>query len=269
MSGMNHLEIYAFLQKSNCRQCQFPTCLAFAAAVMMGEGRLSLCPHLESNVVEQIEKRLDKGPSAVQEDLDRALKDLRRQILSVDFPEASERLGASLSDDALTVRCLSKNFTVDSEGNVRSDCHTTPRLIIPLLNYILRSAGKNLSGRWVLLRELHGGANWSRLFGQRCEKPLKRLIDAHTDLFEDIIDIFGGSPMEDISSADVSIVIHPLPKVPILIRYWYREGDFDSILSLLFDATAGENLNIDSLYLLCVGLVTMFERIVLTHGKSS
>jgi DNA-binding CsgD family transcriptional regulator len=64
----------------------------------------------------------------------------------------------------------------------------------------------------------------------------------------------------------ISIVIHPLPKVPVLIRYWKKDGDFDSALTLLFDATACENLGIERLYMICVGLVTMFERIALTHG---
>lgn len=269
MSKMSHLEIYALLQKSNCRKCEVPTCLAFAAAVMRGEKRLDLCPYLEPDVIEQIEGRLGTRQSSVQNDWDEALRQLRQQIMSVDLSEAAQRLGASLSGDALAVRCLSKSFSIDSKGNVRSDCHTTPWLIIPLLSYVIHGAGKSLSGKWVLFKELNGGANWYRLFGQRCEKPLKRLVDAHTDLFEDIIDLFGGIPAEDGYSADVSIVIYPLPKVPILIRYWRRDGDFDSSLSLFFDAVAEENLRIDLLYIICVGLVTMFEKIVLTHGKTS
>ncbi len=167
------------------------------------------------------------------------------------------------------MRCLSKDFHIDSEGNVRSDCHTTPWLIIPLFVYIIHCAGKRAAGRWCQFKELDGGAGWGRLLGQRCEKPLKRLVDTHTDLFEDIIDIFDGRLMEASACCDISIVIHPLPKVPILIRYWKKEGDFDSVLTLLFDSTAKDNLGVESLFTICVGLVTMFERIVLTHGNSS
>jgi len=266
---MSHLEVYALLQKSNCRQCELPTCLAFAAAVMRGEKRLDLCPYLEPDVIERIEGRLDTRRPTVRDDWDEVIRQLRQQIMSVDFSEAAQRAGASFSGDELVVRCLSKSFSIDSKGNVKSDCHTTPWLIVPLLSYIIHGAGKSLSGKWVLFKELKGGADWYRLFGQRCEKPLKKLVDAHTDLFELIIDIFGGIAVADSSSADVSVVICPLPKVPILIRYWRRDGDFDSSLSLFFDAVAEENLRIDLLYIICVGLLTMFEKIVLTHGKSS
>jgi len=268
MKQISHLEIYKFLQKTNCRQCELPTCLAFAAAVMRGEKRLDLCPYIDSNVLGQLEGKL--GPrSTIEEERDRALEQLRAQIQAVDFGEAAERLEVSHSGNALTVKCLIKDFHIDPAGNVRSDCHTTPWLIVPLLNYIIHGAGKRASGRWVLFKELDGGADWSRLFGQRCEKSLKKLVDTHTDLFEYIIDIFDGRLVEESSSCDISVVIHPFPKVPVLIRYWRKEGDFDSVLTLLFDSTAGDNLGIESLYMLCVGLVTMFERIALTHGSRS
>jgi hypothetical protein len=236
--------------------------------VIRGEKRLDLCPHVDSSVLEQFRERLDTRP-AIQEERTGALKDLRSQIQAIDLVEAAERLGASHSGDTLTVKCLSKDFHIDSEGNVRSDCHTTPWLVIPLLNYIIHCAGKEVAERWVLFRELEGGADWGRLFAQRCEKPLKQLIDTHTDLFEDIIVIFDGRPMEDSLSCDFSIIIHPLPKVPVLIRYWRKEGDFDSALTLMLDSTAVDNLGIEPLYTICVGLVTMFERIALTHENLS
>jgi hypothetical protein len=114
-----------------------------------------------------------------------------------------------------------------------------------------------------------GGADWGPLFGQRAEKPLKKLIDCHTDLFEILFDLFDGELIESPADCDISIVIHPLPKVLVLIRYWKKEGDFDSALTLLFDSTAGANLGVEPLYMICVGLVTMFERIALTHGRLS
>ena len=165
------------------------------------------------------------------------------------------------------MRCLSKDFHIDQGGNVRSDRHLTPWLIVPLLNYVIHGAGKKIAGRWVLFKELDGGADWGRLFAQRCEKPLKRLIDNDIDLFENVIDIFDGRPIEDSLPCYLSIVIRPLPKVPVLIRYWKKEGDFDSALTLMFDSTAKDNLGIEQLNTICVGLVTMFERIVLTHGN--
>lgn len=39
-------EIYKLLPRTNCRECGYPTCLAFAAALRSGEVRLEQCPLL-------------------------------------------------------------------------------------------------------------------------------------------------------------------------------------------------------------------------------
>ncbi|MBS7623502.1 acetyl-CoA decarbonylase/synthase complex subunit gamma [Candidatus Bathyarchaeota archaeon] len=40
------LEIYMHLPKKNCGECEFPTCMAFAAAIMEHKTELGDCPHL-------------------------------------------------------------------------------------------------------------------------------------------------------------------------------------------------------------------------------
>ena len=269
MSKLNHLEICKLLPKSNCRKCGLLTCLAFAASVMNGEKRLGDCPYLESQVIEQFEGTPHKRLSSVENDWEHALNQLRKQVETIDFSSSAERLGAAFSGDRLAIKCLSKHFFVDTKGNVASDCHTTRWLVAPLLSYIIHCEGNAVTGKWIPLRELRNGVHWSRLFGQRCEKPLKQVMDNYTDLFEYIIDIFDGIPAPGSFSSDIAVVIYPLPKLPILICYWKKEGNSDSALSLFFDSTAEDNLNIESIYTLGVGLVTMFERIALTHGKTS
>lgn len=86
-----------------------------------------------------------------------------------------------------------------------------------------------------------------------------------TDLFEDMIRAFNGKQVENHYDSDVSLVLRPLPKVPILICYSKPEDGFESILNVFFDSTAEDHLNIESIYLLAVGLVRMFEKIALRH----
>lgn len=40
------LELYERLPKKNCDECNFPTCMAFAAAILAGSARLEDCPHI-------------------------------------------------------------------------------------------------------------------------------------------------------------------------------------------------------------------------------
>jgi hypothetical protein len=104
------------------------------------------------------------------------------------------------------------------------------------------------------------------LFGQRCEKPLKKLADTHTDLFEIVVDLFSGHHVEQQFDSDISVVLHPLPRVPILISYWKPEDGLESDLHLFFDDTAEDQLNMDAIYTLGTGLTVMFEKIAQRHA---
>ena len=57
-----------------------------------------------------------------------------------------------------------------------------------------------------------------------------------------------------------------MPRVPILICYWKPEDGLESSLNVFFDVTISDNLNIEFVYSLGIGLVTMFEKISLRHG---
>ena len=266
MSQLNNpMEIFKLLNKSNCRECNEPTCLAFAVAVFKGQKQLNECPHLKSDIIERFGGNIKKGKT-VEQDMDELAAKLKRKISEIDLSLAAQRLGAVFSNDKLTIKILGKDFSVDSTGNFSSDIHVHPWVTIPVLNYIIDGAGVPVSEKWVSFRELKNGKTWHRLFGQRCEKPLKRIADTYTELFEDLIHIFNGRQVKNHYASDISLVLYPLPKVPILICYWKPEDGLESSLNIFFDSTAEDNLNIESIYALGAGLVIMFEKIALRHG---
>jgi len=267
MSNLNSpIEILKLLNKSNCKECKEPTCLAFAAAVFNGKRELAECPHLESDVIERFrsEAKTRKSP---EQDLEESMEQFKRKVASIDLSSAAARLGVKFSDGKLTIRICGKNFHVDSDGNLFSEIHMHPWVTIPVLSYILNCKGVPVSGKWVPFRELEGGKTWYRLFGQRCENPLKKVADTYTDLFNDMLHIFNGKQVENHYQSDISLVLHPLPLVPILICYWKPEDGLESTLNMFFDSKAEENLNIEAIYSLGTGLVRMFEKIALTHGS--
>ncbi|MDP3285005.1 MAG: DUF3786 domain-containing protein [Desulfobacterales bacterium] len=267
MAGPNNpMEVFRLLDKSNCRQCNEPTCLAFAAAVFKGQRRLDECPHLESGIIKQFGVNTAK-PENTDREMDETVELLKRKITTIDLSSSlAEKLGARFSGDKLTLKVLGKDFSIDSGGNLSSDIHMHRWVTIPVLSYMINGAGIPVSGNWVPFRELKSGKTWHRLFEQRCEKPLKKVADNYTDLFEDMIRIFNGRQVENHYESDISLVLHPLPKVPMLICYWKPEDGLESNFNLFFDSTAEENLGIESIYALGTGLVRMFEKIALRHG---
>jgi hypothetical protein len=77
--------------------------------------------------------------------------------------------------------------------------------------------------------------------------------------------MFSGTEENRMFASDISVVLYPLPKLPILICYWKPEEDLGSQLGIFFDATADRHLAIESIFELSIGLVMMFEKIALKH----
>ena len=259
------MEIFKLLPKTNCKECGAPSCLAFSVLVFKGEKQLGECPYVEGDVLERFDGTIQPR-TTVEEEYTEALAHLKKQVASIDLSESADRLGGKFFNGRLTLKLLGKDVSIDQEGNITTDIHVHQWVAIPFLNYIIRNEGAPVSGKWVPFRELPGGKDWYRLFGQRCEKPLKKVADSYPDLFEDMIHIFNGKKVENHYESDVSLVLHPLPKIPLLICYWRPDDGLDSDLNLFFDSTAEDNLNIESIYALSTGLVVMFEKIALRHG---
>jgi len=263
------LQIYKFLPKTNCGQCGIATCLAFAAAVIKEEKHLADCPFLDRETVARYEGMIER-PVSIEGIREEQLNELKKAISQIDLPSRADLLGGLSDGETLVIRCLGKDFEIDGSGNVLSQCHTHAWFSIPLLDYVLHSRGENIAGRWVPFRELEKGATWSGLFEQRCEKPLKQIADAYSDLFGDLVSMFSGTSSFNTFNSDISVVLYPLPKVPVLICYWKPEDDIGSKLHLFFDDTAEKNLSVESLFTLGTGIVRMLEKIMHRHtdGKS-
>jgi len=140
------MEIFKLLDKSNCKECNEATCLAFAAAVFTGQKQLDECPGLESDVIQRFSGKTAKR-TTIEQGLDESVEQLKRKIATIDLSLSAQRLGATFFDDKLTIKIIGKGFSVDSKGHLSSDIHIHPWVTIPILSYIIESAGKPISGK--------------------------------------------------------------------------------------------------------------------------
>jgi len=262
----NPLELYKLLDKSNCRRCLLPSCMAFAVAVIQGNKRLADCPVLDRELIASLEGKVEKK-AFLADDQSYLVSQLQQQVAELDFSAAARRIRAVVIDGNLTVNCLGKDFSIDKQGRMSSACHLIPWVQLPLLTYILHCKGREPGADWHSMTELQGSAQWGHYFSHRCEEPFLQLIDAHQDLVFRMLGLFGAEPAENDSSADFSSIIHPLPLVPVLINYWQPEDGFPSKLNILFDRSAEENLDAELLYMMIRGIVEMFRQLIVRHSK--
>jgi len=261
----NVFEVFKLLDKSNCRECGEKTCMAFAAGVYSGTRRLSECPRISAGEAARYSDQPRKKNRAEEEN-EKVLTSLKEALANVDFEKRAEQIGARYRDGRIALKIMGKDFSVDRDGNAYTDIHVNNWILIAALNYIINCRGVELSGTWVPLRELPSGRDWYRLFGQQCEKVLKKTADSHDELFSDLISMFGAQRIEDQFHSDVAVILYPLPLVPMLICYWKADEGMESALGLFFDDTGEDNLGIGGLYTLGVGFAVMIEKLVRQHG---
>jgi len=191
---------------------------------------------------------------------------MKREIKSLDLEQVAQNVGGVFLDGKLTIRIFGKSFSIDLKGNMFSDIHINPWIVSAVMGYMLTCKGVPLTEKWVPFRELEGGREKNGLFTQRSERSFKKIADAYPHLFEDLILLFNGKQVANHYESDISLVLHPLPMLPILICYWKKEENMESDLHLFFDSSADMNANIDIVYGIAAGIVVMFEKISMKHG---
>ncbi len=261
----NAMEIFKLLPKTNCKKCNVPTCLAFASSVFMGKKSLDLCPFISDEILAQYTDPV-KSESLVEKHQRDMFEDLSRQIRNCNLKEAAERVGGIFTDDKLTIKIFGKPFSIDQNANLSSDIHINPWIVPPVLGYVLFCKGIELTGNWVPFRELDGGREKNGLFVQRSENSFKQIADRYTGMFEDLIVIFNGKKTKQQFDSDISLILYPLPRLPLLVCYWKPDEGMESQLHLFFDSSADMNANIDIVYGIATGIVVMFEKLSYRHG---
>lgn len=261
----NAMAIFKLLDKSNCRQCGEKTCMAFAGAVFTGRRPLSECPRLEQDIVDAYsddpQKRHDE-----ENIRDNFLEQLKNQVKNFDLKAASGRTGGRYENGRLTIKVMGKDFSVTPAGVLSTDIHVNPWVAVPFLNYVLYGKGLDPTGDWRSFRELAGGREQYPLFQKRCEEQMKQVADSYSELFDDIVHIFSGKQVDPQFQSDISVVLLPLPKLPIMVCYWSQEEGMASSLNMFFDQTADQNLDVGSIFSLGAGLAQMFTRLARRHG---
>ncbi len=262
------MDIFKLLDKSNCRECGEKTCLAFAAAVFQNRRELSECPRLNGETISQVTLKND-NQNVIDQNRDEIFNKLKRKIRETDLEERARITGASYKGGKLTLKVMGKDFSVDDQGNIFTEIHVNLWVAIPFFQYILRGSGVHPAGEWITFRELEEGMQRYNFFQKQCEEPLKQVADIYPDLFDDMVHVLGGKAVDEQYQSDISVVLYPLPRLPMMVCYWKPEKDLESSLGIYFDKTANKNLDTGSIFSLSSGIARMLKKFAIRHGHTS
>ncbi|HHD64102.1 MAG TPA: DUF3786 domain-containing protein [Desulfobulbaceae bacterium] len=256
---MNPLEFVALTPKSNCGQCGYPTCLAFAVAVTKGGIPAAGCPFIDSDALPSDLKQGQntEGLRAVargQEERDMALvAHLKSKLSALDFQRLAGQLGAKWSADCpdmlrfvylgCSVALGKEQLEVDGRQLI------DPRDQILLYNYVAFGGGRFPDGNWVGMESLPNSISKVRTLATYCEQRLGKRFAARGWRLRELCRLVGGTPGPSGQSADVGMIVPVLPHVPLYVLFWDEELEdgFKAKVKVLFDHNVMDFLDLESL----------------------
>ncbi len=250
------------LPQTNCGDCGFSTCMAFASMVVSEQIPLSRCPHLSREVVEAYEKELQKQYEdkkwTKRDTAEDALEWAKKRSASMALPDLAERIGGRLTEKngepALELPFFNSELMVAKNGVSKQDGTLLNHWEqVFIYNHMAQGGSARPSGKWKSLIELPNTVSKIKSMKSHVEAPLVEAFSGRPELLADAAEKIGGSDKTgDFESADKALLFNPLPRIPVLLMFWDSEPDegFSAEAKLLFDETVTEHLDIESIMFL-------------------
>ena len=247
------------LPRTNCGDCGFPTCLAFAGMVVAEKHPLDGCPHLDPEVVARCNRELGVQYAAgkwTRRDLaEDALVWARERSASMEIADLPPRIGGTLITVAGTRRLklpYFNDYLLIGNGDItRPDGGEPTRWEkVFVYNHMAQGGRRMPTGRWKGFEELPNTVSKVKTMAGQVENPLIAHFKGRREALQTAAARIGGRDVTGReNSADAAFCFHPLPRVPVMLLFWDEDpvDGFGATVKLLFDETVTEHLDIESI----------------------
>jgi len=257
------------LPKTNCNECGFPTCLAFASMVVSEKLPIGNCPHLSEETVRKCKKELEEQYAKgkwLKKDMAQDAHDwAKEKAASMKLEDLPERIGGELITANGSI-CLKLPYFLDNVLISEKDIITESGNQISryekvfIYNHMAQGGKSSPTGKWKGLVEFPNTVSKMKSMIDHIEIPMSNRFKGNSLKLAEIGKRMGGKNItSENESADVALLFQPLPKVPVMIVFWdeVKEEKLESKIKFLFDETITEHLDIESIMFLSETLKKM------------
>lgn len=255
------MHLYKLTPRTNCRECGFETCLAFATQVIVGQADLEQCPYLDPDAVRPLRSQLSEqhaaGIGVKREGFEKALEYLRGEIRKWDFRNIAGSLGAEYAEaggkPTLRFAYFDQAVAVTHDDIVTDSGEALgPYDKILLYNYVIGGAVEP-AGEWVGMETLPNSVSKIKSLRGHCETPLaQRFAGRLSRLAEAIYGIGREIELRD-ERVDFAAEFPVLPRLTLRVLWWDEDAaeGFAARVKFLFDRKVLETLDLESLLFTC------------------
>ncbi len=250
------------LPKTNCRDCGFATCLAFAGMVVSEKHPLENCPHLDPAVVERCNVELNAqyraGKWLKRDMADDALAWAKERMASMELANLPDRIGGTLEvgpgETVLVLPYFNGTVLISDHTITGGDGSALTRWEQVLLyNHLAQGGSRMPTGQWRGLVEFPNSVSKIKSMVDKVEIPLMQAFKGRASALLVAARKYGAEELpKDQHSADMALVFKALPRVPVMLMFTDQDLDdgFPGSVKLLFDETIITHLDIESIMFL-------------------
>ncbi len=262
---MQPLEFLKITPRTNCGECGYPACLAFAAAVTKGGEQPGKCPYVDVAELGDEFATTDHGQDGMA-GVDKLLDEkdvalvayLKEKTSGIDFSKVAGKIGCTWS--GVDKGCLLFHYL----GREVALCHNIvtisgrdvedPRDQILLYNYVDFGGGDAPKLEWVGMESLPNSISKVRTLRVYCEERLATFFTDKTELMKTHAPSLGALLDENSEqSCSAAFFVSVLPRLPMYVLFWdeEKEDNFPAKVKVLFDEKVMDYLDIESLVFAC------------------
>jgi len=243
------ISIYKKLPKTNCGNCGFPTCMAFAMKVKKAEAMLSDCPFVTGDMPEELRQESGKKACSTYEFVS---KELEKEAVAVDFKEAAQAVGGTYEsaggEETVRIVMMNKVYELRKQGLFQNGLPCgDPWEKIVISDYVRRRGSKPLTGEWIALGQFAHTASHVKVFQSSAEKKIAALYGDDPEGLRRRCAEMGGDEAQSTLKADYCCRFLLLPHVPLYLACWAADEDFGAECKLFFDRSAEDHIDIEYL----------------------
>ena len=259
--ALSVVDLYVkILAKTNCKDCGFPTCIAFAGMVVSEKLPLKNCPHIDPDLLapaqEELNEQYAQGKWLKKDMAAEALSLAKEKAASMALEDIARRIGAGpgTNDGPLKgidhivlpyfnqTLLISKDRVTDQTGG---DLTRNEQTVV----YIHMASGGNTSptGNMKSFKEFPNTVSKIVSMRDLVETPLKKAFSSRRQAFEIACKKAGGTDVKDrYESLDLAFQFRIFPKIFITLLFWDESEGFEANVKLLFDETILDHLDIEA-----------------------
>lgn len=250
------------LPRTNCGDCGYPTCLAFAGMVVSEKFPLEHCPHIKKDVLDkamlELKAQYKEGKWLKRDMAEDALIWAKQRAASMALKDLPQRLGGYLKvfkgEEALELPYFNENIYITKNElfNASGEALTRWEKVF-IYNHMAQGGASLPTGTMKTLKEFPNTVSKIKSMTAHVEKPIQERFRGKTaDLSRACLAAGGSDVKASYPSADFAYAFSALPRVPVVLLFWDEdvEEGYGAEASLLFDMTVIDHLDIESIMFL-------------------